>query len=70
MAPLLLLFVIKGLLLVAIVGPFTGHDEVDHYYYVARLAHGNGLGVVGKVALPPEERRIKPTWPTFRTMRR
>jgi hypothetical protein len=54
LGPLLLLFVVKGLLLVAIVGPFTGHDEVDHFYYVARLAHGDGLGVVGEVALPQE----------------
>jgi 4-amino-4-deoxy-L-arabinose transferase-like glycosyltransferase len=53
LTPLLVLFVVKGLLLVAIVGPFTGHDEVDHLYYVARLAHGHGLGVVGKVPLPP-----------------
>lgn len=52
--PLVALFVIKGLLLVAIIGPFTGHDEVDHFYYVARLAHGGGLGVVGEVPLPPE----------------
>jgi len=54
LGPLIVLFVVKGLLLVAIVGPFTGHDEVDHFYYVARLAHGDGLGVVGKVPLPPE----------------
>ncbi|MEA2583723.1 MAG: hypothetical protein QOF33_1808 [Thermomicrobiales bacterium] len=52
LAPLLVLFVVKGILLVALVGPFTGHDEVDHFYYVARLAHGDGLGVVGDVSLP------------------
>jgi 4-amino-4-deoxy-L-arabinose transferase-like glycosyltransferase len=51
--PLFVLFVVKGCLLVAIVGPFTGHDEVDHFYYVARLAHGHGMGVVGEVQLPP-----------------
>jgi 4-amino-4-deoxy-L-arabinose transferase-like glycosyltransferase len=51
--PLIAIFLLKGLLLVAIIGPFTGHDEVDHFYYVARLAHGEGLGVVGKVKLPP-----------------
>lgn len=53
LAPLLFLFVAKGILLVAMVGPFTGHDEVDHFWYVARLAEGNGLGVVGEVDLPP-----------------
>lgn len=52
LVPLLLLFVAKGVLLVAMVGPFTGHDEVDHFWYVARLAEGNGLGVVGEVDLP------------------
>ena len=52
LAPLLLFFVAKGLLLVAVVGPFTGHDEVDHYHYVTRLADGDGLGVVGEVQLP------------------
>src|SRR5262245_45436640 len=54
LTPLLVVFVLKGLLLVAVIGPFTGHDEVDHFYYVARLAHGDGLGVVGKVDLPPQ----------------
>lgn len=54
LTPLLVLFVVKGLLLVAIIGPFTGHDEVDHFYYVARLAQGEGLGVVGQVQLPPQ----------------
>ena len=54
LVPLLVLFLIKGALLVVMVGPFTGHDEVDHFYYVARLAAGNGLGVVGEVDLPAE----------------
>ena len=54
LVPLLVLFVIKGALLVVMVGPFTGHDEVDHFYYVARLAAGDGLGVVGEVDLPAE----------------
>lgn len=52
--PLLLLFVVKQLLLLAIIGPFSGHDEVDHFWYIARLGAGHGLGVVGEVALPPE----------------
>jgi hypothetical protein len=52
--PLLMLFVCKQLLLVALIGPFTGHDEVDHYWYVARLGSGDGLGVVGDVNLPTE----------------
>jgi len=52
LVPLLLFFLVKQLLLVTIVGPFTGHDEVDHYYYVARLAAGDGLGEVGEVELP------------------
>ncbi|HET8523896.1 MAG TPA: hypothetical protein VFL82_11710 [Thermomicrobiales bacterium] len=51
--PLLVLFLAKGIVLIAVVAPFTGHDEVDHFYYIARLAHGDGLGVVGKVDLPP-----------------
>ncbi len=54
LAPLVLLFLIKQLLLVAIIGPFTGHDEVDHFYYIQRLAAGDGLGVVGEVMLPEE----------------
>ena len=29
--PLCFLFVLKGALLVFAVGPFTGHDEVDHF---------------------------------------
>src|SRR5687768_4447874 len=52
LAPLLVLFTLKGILLVLVVGPFSGHDEVDHFYYVERLATGNGLGVVGEVDLP------------------
>ena len=55
--PLLVLFVVKGILLSAMIGPFTGHDEVDHFYYVARIAEGNGLGVVGEVDLPDEAAR-------------
>ena len=50
--PLLVVFAIKGALLVAIVSPFTGHDEVDHFYYIAQLARGDGLGVVGEDPLP------------------
>lgn len=52
LTPLLVLFLVKQLLLLAIIGPFTGHDEVDHYAYIARLAQGDGLGVVGEVLLP------------------
>ncbi|MGH2456685.1 MAG: ArnT family glycosyltransferase [Candidatus Limnocylindria bacterium] len=52
LVPLVVLFLVKGVLLVAMVGPFTGHDEVDHFFYVARLAAGEGLGVVGEVELP------------------
>lgn len=48
------MFLAKQLLLVALISPFSGHDEVDHFYYVGRLAEGNGLGVVGEVNLPPE----------------
>ena len=54
LVPLLLFFLIKQLLLVATIGPFTGHDEVDHYFYIARLAAGAGLGEVGEVELPEE----------------
>ena len=54
LVPLLVFFAIKQVLLVAIVGPFTGHDEVDHFYYIARLAAGDGLGEVGEVELPDE----------------
>jgi 4-amino-4-deoxy-L-arabinose transferase-like glycosyltransferase len=59
LVPLLILFAVKGALLVAMIGPFTGHDEVDHFFYVQRLAEGNGLGVVGEVTLPPEARRYR-----------
>jgi len=52
LVPLLIFFVLKQLLLVAIIGPFRGHDEVDHYFYIARLAAGDGLGEVGEVELP------------------
>lgn len=54
--PLLLLFLCKQLLLVALFGAFTGHDEVDHYWYIARIGVGDGLGVVGDVVLPTETR--------------
>lgn len=54
--PLLLFFVLKQLLLITLFGPFTGHDEVDHYWYIARLGSGDGLGVVGDVQLPEETR--------------
>ena len=50
---LLLFFVVKQVLLVILVGPFSGHDEVDHFWYVQRLAAGHGFGVVGDVELPP-----------------
>ena len=50
--PLLVLFLAKQVLLIGIVGPFTGHDEVDHFYYIQRLAAGDGLGEVGRVLLP------------------
>lgn len=59
LSPLLLCFLIKQVLLVAIIGPFTGHDEVDHFYYIARLAEGDGLGVVGEVRLPPATERYR-----------
>jgi 4-amino-4-deoxy-L-arabinose transferase-like glycosyltransferase len=49
---LLLLFLLKGVLLVAVFDPFTGHDEVDHFAYIERLAQGDGLGVVGETRLP------------------
>ena len=54
LVPLMVLFLVKQLLLVALLGPFTGHDEVDHFYYVVRIAAGEGLGVVGEVDLPDE----------------
>ncbi len=54
--PLLLLFLCKQLLLVSLFGAFTGHDEVDHYWYIARIGAGDGLGVVGEVDLPSETR--------------
>ena len=52
LVPLLVLFLAKQILLVGIVAPFTGHDEVDHFYYIQRLAAGEGLGEVGTVLLP------------------
>lgn len=52
LAPLFVLFIAKQVLLLVIIGPFTGHDEVDHFYYIGRLADGDGLGVVGEVPLP------------------
>lgn len=54
--PLLICFVVKQLLLITLFAPFTGHDEVDHYWYIARLGSGDGLGVVGEVLLPAETR--------------
>lgn len=51
---LLCLFVAKQVLQVFLIGPFSGHDEVDHFWYVQRLAEGHGVGVVGDVELPPE----------------
>ncbi len=47
-------FAVKQVLLVFLLGPFSGHDEVDHFWYVQRLAQGHGLGEVGVVELPPE----------------
>lgn len=52
LVPLLVLFCLKGILLVFIVGPFTGHDEVDHFFYVQRIAQGHLFGEVGEVNLP------------------
>ena len=54
--PLLAVFVLKQLLFLTLFAPFTGHDEVDHYWYIARLGSGDGLGVVGEVLLPEETR--------------
>jgi 4-amino-4-deoxy-L-arabinose transferase-like glycosyltransferase len=51
--PLLALFVGKGIVLAALIGPFTGHDEVDHFFYIQRLAQGQGFGEFGSVLLPP-----------------
>lgn len=53
LAALIFFFLIKQVLLAALLGPFTGHDEVDHFYYIVRLADGDGLGVVGETDLPP-----------------
>ena len=50
---LLAFFAVKQVLFVFLFGPFSGHDEVDHFWYVQRLAAGFGLGVVGDVELPP-----------------
>ncbi len=52
--PLMAIFVVKQFLLLAMIGPFSGHDEVDHFWYIARLGAGHGLGVVGEVVLPAE----------------
>ena len=52
LSALLVFFVIKQILLVYLIGPFLGHDEVDHFFYIQRLASGDGLGVVGNVELP------------------
>lgn len=51
---LLILFVAKGIVLAIVVGPFTGHDEVDHFFYIQRIAMGQGLGEFRTVMLPPE----------------
>jgi len=67
LAPLLVLFLLKQLFLVVIVGPFAGHDEVDHFWYADRLARGHGLGVVGSVDLPAQAapyRRYVADYPT------
>ena len=53
LASLLVFFSLKQILFVFLFGPFSGHDEVDHFWYVQRLADGYGLGVVGQVELPP-----------------
>ena len=50
--PLLLLFAAKGVFLALLFAPFTGHDEVDHFFYIQRLAEGHGLGRFGAVMLP------------------
>jgi 4-amino-4-deoxy-L-arabinose transferase-like glycosyltransferase len=52
--PLIGLFVAKGVALAIVIGPFTGHDEVDHFFYIERLAGGDGLGAFRTVLLPPE----------------
>lgn len=49
---LLAFFIVKQVTLVLLLGPFSGHDEVDHYWYVQRLVDGHGLGVVGEAELP------------------
>lgn len=49
---LLLLFLSKGLFLVFLIAPFTGHDEVDHFDYIRRMATGAGLGEMGVTRLP------------------
>ncbi len=54
--PLIAVFVLKQLLFLTLFAPFTGHDEVDHYWYIARIGSGDGLGVVGEVLLPEETR--------------
>lgn len=51
--PMLAFFVVKQILLVYLTGPFFGHDEVDHFWYVQRIINGDGSGVVGNVELPP-----------------
>jgi 4-amino-4-deoxy-L-arabinose transferase-like glycosyltransferase len=40
--------------LAIIIGPFTGHDEVDHFFYIQRLSQGEGLGHFRSVMLPKE----------------
>ncbi len=57
LAALLTFFGVKQVLFVFLFGPFSGHDEVDHFWYAERLAAGFGLGVVGEVELPPSAER-------------
>lgn len=51
---MVLLFIAKGIALCLMIGPFTGHDEVDHFFYIERLAGGRGLGEFRTVLLPAE----------------
>lgn len=57
---LLLLFLVKQVVMVVLIGPFSGHDEVDHFWYIQRLAGGDGLGIVGDVELPPATQPYAP----------
>lgn len=53
LTPILVCFCAKGVAFALLFGPFSGHDEVDHFFYIDRLAAGDGLGVVGEAPLPP-----------------